>query len=187
MKSRLYFIFALLAFSTFAVNAQQPEVNCPMHEKHQASNEKLSGKTNAMRHDGMGEMNERGNKAMGFPQSKTTHHFRLLGDGGAIEVEANNPQDIASRDQIRIHLQHISQMFSQGNFDAPMFIHDQTPPGVPDMQRLKSEIEYGFEQTARGGRVRIKTSSAEALAAVYEFLRFQIREHDTADSLESKD
>ena len=186
MKSRLYLIFTLLAFSTFAVNAQQSEVKCPMHEKHQDSKAKPSDKTNAMPHDGMGEMNERGDKAMGFSQNKTTHHFRLLGDGGAIEVEVNDSQDIASRNQIRSHLQHISQMFSQGNFDAPMFIHDQTPPGVPVMQRLKSEIEYGFEQTTRGGRVRIETGSAEALAAVHEFLRFQIKAHQTGDLLEGK-
>ncbi|HEX8891502.1 MAG TPA: hypothetical protein VF779_20305, partial [Pyrinomonadaceae bacterium] len=35
-------------------------------------------------------MNERGDQAMGFSHMKAKHHFRLLADGGAIEVEANN-------------------------------------------------------------------------------------------------
>lgn len=186
MKSRLYFLFALLAFSTLVASAQQSSANCPMHEKHMAAQAKLSGKAQgkpAMRHDGMSEMNERGDKEMGFSQNRTTHHFRVLGDGGAIEIEVNDPQDAASRAAIRMHLQHIARMFSEGNFDAPMFIHAQTPPGVPTMQRLKSEIEYVFEQTERGARVRIKTGSAQALAAIHEFLRFQINEHQTGDPL----
>ena len=123
---------------------------------------------------------------MGFSQKATTHHFRLTPQGGAIEVEANDPKDTATRDKIRMHLKHISEMFADGDFDAPMFIHDQTPPGVPVMQRLKEEIKYEFEQTERGARVRIETSNQEALAAVHDFLRFQINEHETGDPLEVK-
>jgi len=133
-----------------------------------------------------GAMNERGDQAMGFSHMKATHHFRLMSSGGAIEIEANGAQDKATPDQIRMHLSHIAQMFSDGNFNAPMFIHDQTPPGVPIMQRLKSEIRYEFEKISRGGRLRITTSNAEALAAIQDFLRFQIKEHQTGDSIEMK-
>jgi hypothetical protein len=130
----------------------------------------------------MGEMNERGDRVMGFNHDKTTHHFRLSPEGGVIEVEANDVKDIASRDQIRMHLRHIASMFANGNFEAPMMIHSQTPPGVPVMKSLRTEINYQFEETVRGGLVRITTSNKEALAAVYEFLRFQIKEHQTGDS-----
>jgi len=135
----------------------------------------------------MEEMNKRGDRVMGFDHDKTTHHFRLLPDGGFIQVEANDAQDIASRDQIRMHLTHIATMFADGNFKAPMLIHDQTPPGVPILQRLKAEITYKFENTDNGGRVRIMTRNAEALNAIYEFLRFQIKEHQTGDPLEVKE
>jgi hypothetical protein len=128
-------------------------------------------------------MNERGDQAMGFSHMKATHHFRLMSSGGAIEIEANGAQDKATRDEIRMHLSHVAQMFSDGNFNAPMFIHDQTPPGVPVMQRLKSEIKYEFEKISRGGRLRITTSNAEALAAIQDFLRFQIKEHKTGDPM----
>jgi hypothetical protein len=130
------------------------------------------------------KMNERGDHVMGFDHLKTTHHFRLLADGGAIEVEANSPQDLDSRDQIRMHLGHIAKMFAEGNFNAPMLIHDQTPPGIPLMKKLKSDIQYNFEETAQGARVRISTRNAEALNAIHEFLKFQIKEHKTGDSLE---
>lgn len=138
-----------------------------------------SGNTKGM---DMGEMNKRGDRVMGFDHDKTTHHFRLSPEGGVIEVEANDAQDTASRDQIRMHLNHIAGMFANGNFEAPMLIHGQTPPGVPVMKSLSAEIKYHFEETARGGLVRITTSNAQGLAAVHEFLRFQIKEHQTGDS-----
>lgn len=74
--------------------------------------------------------NERADHAMGFSQEKTTHHFRLYADGGAIEVEAKEATDSESRDQVRMHLSHIAKMFADGNFQAPMLVHDQTPPGA---------------------------------------------------------
>ena len=130
------------------------------------------------------KMNERGDHVMGFDHTKTTHHFRLLSDGGSIEVAANSAQDTESRDQIRMHLGHIAKMFADGNFKAPMLIHDQTPPGVPTMQKLKGDIQYRFEETEHGARIRISTNSPDALRAIYDFLRFQIKEHKTGDSLE---
>jgi hypothetical protein len=35
----------------------------------------------------------------------------------------------------------------------------------------------------RGGRIRIETDSPEALAAIHDFLRFQIKDHETGDPL----
>ena len=46
-------------------------------------------------------------------------------------------------------------MFSNGNFDAPMLVHAQNPPGVEVMKQLKAEITYEYEETKRGGRIRI--------------------------------
>lgn len=132
----------------------------------------------------MDAMNKRGNEQMGFSQDKATHHFLLTSDGGSIEVQANDAKDTATRDQIRMHLNHIAGMFAAGNFNTPMLVHDQMPPGVPVMQRLKAEIKYKFEEIERGGRVRISSTNAEAIAAIYEFLRFQIKEHQTGDPLE---
>jgi hypothetical protein len=128
------------------------------------------------------DVNSRGDQVMGFDHNKTTHHFRLISDGGSIEVEANDPKDTSSRDQIRQHLSHITQMFADGDFTSPMLIHSQTPPGVTVMKRLKANIKYRFENTERGGRIRITTGNLEALSAVYDFLTFQIKDHGTGDS-----
>ena len=126
-------------------------------------------------------VNERGDRVMGFSHEKTEHRFCLLRDGGVIEVAAKEAQDGESRDQIRRHLKHISRMFADGDFNAPMLIHARTPPGVPAMKTLKAQISYRFEETERGGRVLIASDNAEAVAAVHEFLRFQIHDHRTGD------
>ena len=131
----------------------------------------------------MEEMNERGDKAMGFDHMKTTHHFLLTNDGGVIQVEANQASDRESSDQIRKHLRHIAIAFSEGDFDTPMFVHAESPPGIEAMKRLKSEISYKFEETSRGGRVRIASNNAEAITAIHDFLTFQIKEHKTGDPL----
>jgi hypothetical protein len=68
-------------------------------------------------HDAHAQMNERGEHAMGFSQTATTHHFLLKPDGGVIQVEANNPKDTSSRDNIRMHLGHIAKMFADGDFN----------------------------------------------------------------------
>jgi hypothetical protein len=80
-------------------------------------------------------------------------------------------------------MQKIAGMFAQGDFSLPMFIHDTVPPGVEAMKRLKDQIAFTAENTANGAQVRIVTGSREALEAVHEFLRFQIKDHRTNDPL----
>lgn len=126
----------------------------------------------------------RGDQAMGFSHANTMHRFVLYKDGGAIVVTANQPTDSASIQHIRTHLPHVAMMFSQGDFSMPMFIHDQTPPGVPTMKRLRQKIDYAYTSIASGGRVRITTKDKKALGAIHDFLRFQIKDHATGDPLE---
>lgn len=134
-------------------------------------------------HDVHSKMNERGEKGMGFSQTANAHHFLLKPNGGAIQVEANDPKDTAARDSIRAHLTYIANAFSAGDFDIPMFVHDSVPPGMPDMKRLKEKITCSFQETPSGGRVAISTSDPESLAAIHKFLRFQIEEHQTHDPM----
>jgi hypothetical protein len=75
-------------------------------------------------------------------------------------------------------------MFSEGNFSAPMLIHEQNPPGADIMKQLKGKIKYEYAETKQGALIRIATDDAEALKAIHEFLRFQITEHMTGDPLE---
>jgi len=184
MKRKNYLRTIILAAcaSAMSLTAYAQQSSAPAHDKAAgpAHEKHMGGSHDRHAH----ELNERGGKAMGFDQSKTTHHFRLLPDGGAIEVEANDPRDEASKGQIRRHLAHISKMFAEGDFSTPFAVHARTPEGVPDLERLKAEITYRYEETERGGRVRISSWDAKALAAIHEFLRFQIEDHRTGDPTE---
>jgi hypothetical protein len=124
----------------------------------------------------------RGDHAMGFSHETTTHHFHLYQSGGVIEVSANDPKDINTLDQIRMHLNHIVMMFSNGDFNVPMFIHDKNPPGASTMAKLRDQIHYKLEETPQGARIEIVTANKEALSAIHDFLRFQISDHKTGDS-----
>jgi hypothetical protein len=145
------------------------QADCSMHKAHA--------------HDSTSSaMNGCGEKGMGFSQTTTTHHFLLSADGGVIQVEANDPTDTATRDDIRMHLTHITKAFAMGDFAIPIFVHDTIPPGVPVMKQLKDKIRYKFEETSGGARVVIAIADPDALAAVLQFLTFQIAEHKTGDS-----
>lgn len=139
------------------------------------------------RHDSHGShdagLNERGERAMGFSQTATVHHFLLDAGGGRIQVEVRDASDTSNRDLVRRHLSHVARAFATGDFDTPALVHARVPPGADDMRRLKSEITYSYEETEAGARVRISTKNAEALAAVHAFLRFQIEDHQTGDPM----
>ena len=184
---------ALVAAGTFAVYVRaQKSADAPADksDKHDAQTHAdcpfmPDGKPVAQTgggHDAhLAGVNARGEAAMGFSQTETAHHFTLTRDGGLIQVEAKDPSDAANRDRVRQHLAHVARMFAAGDFNTPMLVHARTVPGADAMSRLKAEIVYTYEETERGGRVRITAKSAEALAAVHEFLRFQIEDHQTGD------
>jgi len=148
----------------------QSATSCPMHKTQTASGDHSAG------------VDTRGDHAMGFSHEKSAHHFRLFPDGGEIDVIANEPDDNATRDEIRTHLSHIAEMFTDGNFEVPMFIHDTMPPGVLVKESKRTAISYLFEPTPAGGQVRIVTSDKDASGAIHHFLAFQIDDHKTGDS-----
>jgi hypothetical protein len=170
--NRLVVSLLLLALPVFAQDAKQDDMkDCPMYAQHAAQS-----------HQAIVESH--GDQAMGFPHDKTTHHFRMAADGGAIEVTANDSGDKTNTTAIRSHLSHIAMMFGNGDFSTPMFVHDGIPAGVTTMKLLKSDIQYTYEETPMGGRVRLKSENPVAVAAIQDFLRFQIKDHQTGDSPE---
>jgi hypothetical protein len=174
MHTRLILAVMLVAFLGVAVasaqSSSQTQHQHPSQQKGTAADQKHYE-----------DVNKHGDMAMGFSHMKTTHHFGLTASGGFIQVQANDATDTTSRDQIRMHLQHITQAFKDGDFSAPEMTHSRVPPGVPTMQRLKSVISYKYVETTAGGKVLISTANPEGQKAIHEFLRFQIADHRTGD------
>jgi hypothetical protein len=163
-------VMAFLLLSGLNLAAQDVQ-SCPMHKEHVKA---------ASQHHA--DVEKRGDEAMGFPHDKTSHHFRLSSDGGAIEVTANDSKDSQNIKAIRDHLTHITAMFSNGDFAIPMLVHDLEPPGVTVMREKRSAISYTFEELPAGARVQIQTTNPDALTAIHDFLRFQIEDHHTGDT-----
>jgi hypothetical protein len=157
------------SFAQAPSNADSP---CPMHASQMGSESHHAA------------VESHGDQAMGFAHDKTRHHFRLAENGGAIEVTVNDPKDSANIDAIRMHLTHIAQVFSEGDFSTPMFVHDIIPPGVTTMKLLKEKVHFEFHPLEAGGRVSIRSEDPVARAAIHDFLRFQITDHRTGDTLE---
>jgi hypothetical protein len=160
-------VIASFLFWSMQLSAQDMQ-SCPMRKEHRKEQHQA-------------DVEEHGDEAMGFPHDRTTHHFRLFPDGGAIEVTVNDGNDTQNIRAIRSHLTHIATMFSNGDFSVPMFVHSQIPPGVTEMKEKRSAIVYSFEELPDGGTVQIKTSSHDALNAIHDFLNFQIEDHNTGD------
>jgi hypothetical protein len=90
----------------------------------------------------------------------TSKRFFLDKNGGGIEVQVNDPKDTRGRDQVRLELRQE--------------VSDQTALPSPAVQEHQKEITYRYEQTERGGRIRVTAKSRDALRAVQAFLHSQI-------------
>lgn len=151
----------MIAASFFFASLDQ--TNCPQHEQH----------TQAVdaRHD-----------TFGMAHDVSAHHFRLFRDGGAIELRANDPRDTATVSAIRKHLRKVAAAFARNDFSTPAFVHGYPPDGIDTMKRLSNRIRYRYESVDAGGRIRVTTSDRAALAAIHDFMKFQVAEHRTHDS-----
>jgi hypothetical protein len=163
-------VLGCVGISLWAQDARKAEdmEDCPMHNQHDASNHHAA-------------MLEHGDKVMGFSHETTTHHFRLLAEGGTVEVTANDTNDEADVKAIRSHLAHITSAFAQGDFSAPMSVHNELPPGLTTMKLLQAKVRYQLEDMPAGARLSIRSEDPVAVAAIQDFLRYQIREHRTGD------
>jgi TusA-related sulfurtransferase len=169
-------VLSFVALSVLPLSAGQGQSSCDAHSAHSKT---ASGSTAAGDHHA--KVNERGDAVMGFDHETTTHHFRLTAGGGAIEITANDQADTESRAAIRSHLSHIAKMFAAGNYQAPMLIHDQVPPGVPVMIARKAKLRWTYEDLPAGARLVVATKDPDALSSIHDFLRFQIEDHQTGD------
>ena len=166
MKSTFLAVLAF-ALSTPVLAAEEPPA-CPLHAAHTKAE---------------AELDQRGDRVMGFDHARTTHHFRIEPDGGVIQVDANDATDAESRQAIRTHLAEIAHAFSRGDFSSPYAIHQRVMPGVPVLIEKNEAVRYLYEETERGAQVRITAQDSAAVAAVHEFLRAQIGDHRTGDPL----
>lgn len=167
---------AVSIWSTIAVSGQQMAEHCPWHAQNMKAHAPAASGSHA-------DMLARGEHAMGFNQVTTSHHFRLWRTGGAIEVHVNGAQPADLKAAVAGHLRSIAVQFSQGDFSIPRQVHGETPAGAEALKGVAGAVTYAFEPGDLGGRILLVGKNEKAVAAIHEFLRYQIREHRTGDRL----
>jgi len=182
----IYFLAVVTVFTVaIAVYAQQKtnknEMSCPMMKKGEPQTSKTDTDNHSNHSEHHAMVMKNGEKEMGFSQTETTHHFLITKDGGAIQVEVKDAKDAENHKKIKKHLAEIAQAFKNGIFTTPLAVHGQVPPGVSIMEQLKDKIQYTYQETEKGAMVRISTDNPQALAAIHDFLKFQIKDHQTGD------
>ena len=144
MKTFAAVLLLSLAVTTAAAQTSKSNddmKDCPLHAQHMKEASSPAQHAHGADSSDLEAMNRRGNEGMGFDQAKTIHHFLIANDGGSINVSAKSTDDGDSITAIRQHFQHIAQAFAAGDFSIPMFVHDQPPPGVAQMQKLGMKHE----------------------------------------------
>jgi len=87
-------------------------------------------------------------------------------------------------------MEHIIELLARHGFEDVIVTVAFLPQAIRSYfaggETLGVDISYSVEETPRGGRVLVTATEPEALDAVHRFLRFQIEDHRTGDSLEVK-
>jgi hypothetical protein len=159
-------------------------MQCPDHAAHMAQhNGQATGQNNGQAdspHDHAASV-DGNHDSFGMSHDATTHHFRILDDGGAIELTANDANDAKSIEAIRAHLRTVAADFAKNDFAKPQFVHGTMPDGADTMKAKVQFIVYRYEELPQGGRVRMTTKDPAARDAIHRFMKFQSTEHRTGD------
>jgi hypothetical protein len=118
----------------------------------------------------------RGRAAMGVDQYTSTHRFDALPDGGRIELQRDSDDSVGVT-TIRAHIRAIALAFKSGDFSTPGFVHMRMVPGADVMAAKRGVISYEPRDLPRGAELRIRTTDAEAIAAIHRFMAFQRSDH----------
>ena len=140
----------------------------------ETGHDKMMGSSDMTMHQGM---MQRGEMAMGFDQNKIKHAFIVTTNGGEIRISALDENDIDTIHAIRTHVTEIQHDFSQGDFNKPFFIHDQTVPGTQIMTEKKDLINFSISDIEHGGALILTTNDTDILDAIKQFMAFQSSEH----------
>ena len=129
------------------------------------------------------ELNSRFSKALGVEIDKVAQHYYLVKAGGVIELTAKDPNDTATVKAIQKYLDMQKDLFEKGKNESENEVHGKVPDGVLVLKKMRNDITFYTNKQDDGAVLRMFTTNAQAKEAVYEFIKFQIGEHNTGDAL----
>jgi hypothetical protein len=165
----LYFTFIIL---------QSANTNLVLTYSQESSADSLqNGSSQSMNNHNMTQMMQRGNLAMGFDQTKITHEFSSIKDGGQIKITALDEKDNNTISQIKSHTRDIQNDFAEGNFTKPFVIHAESVPGTDAMTQNKDQIQYQIQDLKNGSILLLVTNNSNLVSSINQFMTYQSTEH----------
>lgn len=104
-----------------------------------------------------------------------TRVFEPLPDGGRIELQVG-VDDSDSIAAIRRDLRALQRALARGDLAAPAAAALRDAPGARAMAANHAKLSWRYADLPRGGELRVKSASSEAIVALHQFLAFQRRE-----------
>jgi len=129
------------------------------------------------------ELNSRFSKTLGTDIDKVAQHYYLVKNGGVIELTAKDPNDTATIKAIQKYLDMQKDLFEKGKNETEAEVHGKVPAGQPLLKKMRNDINFFTSKTENGAVLRMFTVNDQARQAVYDFMKFEIGEHQTGDAL----
>jgi len=125
------------------------------------------------------EVFQRGSAAMPFDQTKTTHIFKPLDDGGTQVVIADDPADQTQVTLAQRHLREEAAKFARGDLGDPATIHGQDMPGLVALEQAaaRGTISVRYQALVNGALLRYTTRDPATLDALRAWFAAQTSDH----------
>lgn len=120
---------------------------------------------------------EAGAEVMPFDLDATTHIFTDTATGGIQDVVADDPDDDANIEAIRLHLDHEASRFQAGDFSDPESIHGPSMPGLAVLKERFDEITIELADTPSGATITYTATDPDVVDAIHAWFAAQTSDH----------
>lgn len=122
-------------------------------------------------------IHDRGYTVMPFDMSKVTHYFDTTADGGVMQVRAKDPSDSEQIVLIRQHLSKEANLFAQGNFQDPKFLHGNNMPGLDVLSSQPQSFSVEYKDLDDGAEIIYHSSDPVSIDAFHQWFMAQLMDH----------
>lgn len=122
-------------------------------------------------------VHERGASVMPFALEETMHIFEMTDSGGIQDVIAKDPADTEQIRLIRQHLMHEAELFRNGDFSDPMFLHGRDMPGIAALSAAAGGVQVDYDTLPNGARLTFTTRDLGLVTAIHRWFGAQLSDH----------
>ena len=120
---------------------------------------------------------EAGAEVMPFDLDATTHVFTDTSTGGTQDVIADDPDDEANIELIRLHLEDEATNFRAGDFSDPEVIHGPAMPGLATLKERFADVSVDLVETDIGATITYGSDDAVVVEAIHDWFAAQSSDH----------